>query len=181
MLAVHAVLAAPSMLGPDCCLQLYSCICFLQTCSFSLHNMLCLLTGVVWITWIIVMFLSVWILPAPIHCRGSFSEQVMLNFSKSLANMFNLKVNYSFKVAVCNICKTWQNSKFQLSVIVQAKAYLANKAYSDFDLWPEITHCTFNAQNKLIVLAVVTSPFCHLKHKCESLNFVSLQITSAWA
>ncbi len=40
-------------------------------------------TGVVWI---IVMFLSaVWtlILTAPIHCRGSTGEQVMLNFSKS--------------------------------------------------------------------------------------------------
>ncbi len=35
--------------------------------------------------WIIVMFLSaVWtpILMAPIHCKGSISEQVMLNFSK---------------------------------------------------------------------------------------------------
>ncbi len=37
--------------------------------------------------WIIVMFLSaVWtlVLMAPIHCRGSIGEQVMLNFSKSV-------------------------------------------------------------------------------------------------
>ncbi len=41
-------------------------------------------TGLVWI---IVMFLSaVWtlILTAPIHCRGSIGEQVILNFSKSV-------------------------------------------------------------------------------------------------
>ncbi len=29
--------------------------------------------------WIIVMFLSALILTAPIHCRGSIGEQVMLN------------------------------------------------------------------------------------------------------
>ncbi len=38
-------------------------------------------------SWVIVMFLSaVWtlILTAPIHCRGSIGEQVMLNFFKSV-------------------------------------------------------------------------------------------------
>ncbi len=58
------------------------------TDSFSLQKSLTdgLLTCVDYL-WIIVMFLSaVWtfILTAPIHCRGSIDDQVMLNLSKSV-------------------------------------------------------------------------------------------------
>ncbi len=101
-------------------------LCFLQIHSFSLHKTLIdglescgLLVGNcdVFISWTVI-------LTAPIHCRGSTSEQVMLNFSKSALMQkklsstfwmawgwadFHFCVNYSH-----NTTEWWDSAVFPL-------------------------------------------------------------------
>ncbi len=73
-------------------------LCFLQIHSFSLHKTLIdglescgLLVGNcdVLISWTVI-------LTAPIHCRGSTSEQVMLNFSKSALMQKNSHLHFGW-------------------------------------------------------------------------------------
>ncbi len=77
-----------------------SWICFLQAHRFSLHKMLIYWSGVDYL-WIIVMFLSAvctFIHSAPIHCRESIDEQVILcyispNLMKKHTDLGGLKAS----------------------------------------------------------------------------------------